>query len=146
MQLDAGVVAVGVFYDAEQTFMRALADGDSFADELVAAHGSGRWHGTSICTRLYHGRVHLRQVWSRSLNTTTLGSHRCDVGATDNENAIVLCLFSVLDKKEVPVDVENTALARLSSVLFDSIVVVDFGTVPICSHSIFALLELVGDL
>lgn len=146
MQLDAGVVAVGVFDDTEQTFMRALANSDGFADELVAAHGSGWWHGTSICTRLYHGRVHLRQVWSRSLNTTTLGSHRCDVGAADNENAIVLCLFSILDKKEVPVDVENTALARLSSVLFDSIIVVDFGTVPICSHGVFALLELVGDL
>jgi hypothetical protein len=111
VQLDAGVVAVGVFDDAKQTFMRAFADGDGFADELVAAHGSGWWHGTSVCARLYHGRVHLRQVWSRSLNTTTLGSHRCDVGAADNKNAIVLCLFSVLDKKEVPVDVENTALA-----------------------------------
>jgi hypothetical protein len=137
MQLDPRFVIHSVFHDAEQSLVRALTDDDRFTDQLVTTEASRRRHRSrvAICTCV-ESRVETTKIRSLCLSPPTLRSHGEDARASDDEDTLVFNKFAVLYEQNTPMNVENFALSILTTILFDVILMPNFGSVTIGGNSV----------
>lgn len=80
------------------------------------------------------------------MSSPALGCHSQDICAAHDKDAMVFDQLAVLYKKDAPVDVEDLALASLTTVLLDIIFVSDFGPVAVGRHSVSVSARNLGDL
>jgi hypothetical protein len=127
VELNASLASISVLHNTEQAFVWPFPDGNCLTNHLVPAHGS-RWRHYSIAISppWLDIRVHLSKIWTSSLGTAALCSHSDDIGAANHEDSAVLNQFSILDEENTTMDINDSSLTAVPTVLFNCIVVPNF--------------------
>lgn len=138
VQFDSSIVTHSVLDDAQQSFLWALPDANRLSDEPVTPnHTLWRRHGSGVATGL-HSWVHLSKIWARLLSTA-LRCQSGDIGAPDGEDTAVFERVFGLHKQDPAMDMEDLSLSAFSTMLLDSIIVVDLRSVAVCGYGVAVL-------